>query len=95
MGTATRIWFKEGRDQGRAEGKAEGKAEGRAEGKVEGRVEGKAETLARLLARRFGRPLAEVQARLAGADFTQLDRWLDAVLEAPTFEAVFGSRPRR
>ncbi len=65
------------------------------QGKAEGRAEGKAETLARQLARRFGRPLGEVQARIAGADLGQLNRWLDAVLDAPTFEAVFGSAPKR
>ncbi len=61
----------------------------------QGRAAGKSETLARLLARRFGRPPAEAQARIAGADIKQLERWLDAVLDAPTFEAVFGSTPKR
>ncbi len=65
------------------------------EGKARGIVKGKSATLARQLARRFGRPLAEIRARIAGADLGQLNRWLIAVLDAPTYEAVFSSTPKR
>ncbi len=52
--------------------------------------EGKSETLARLLKRRFG-PLPEaLQAHIAAANLKQLDRWLDAVLDAPTLDPVLG-----
>ncbi len=48
------------------------------------------ETLARQLKRRFG-PLPDaIQAHIAAANLEQLYRWLDAVLDAPTLDAVFG-----
>ncbi len=91
METAAQTWLK----QGKAAGIVEGRTAGIAEGKIAGIAAGKSETLARLLAHRFGRPLGEVQARIAGADLGQLDRWLIASLDAPTFEAVFGVTPKR
>jgi hypothetical protein len=45
--------------------------------------------LTRLLTRRFG-PLPEwVAPRVQQASATQLDTWLDRVLDAPTLEAIF------
>ncbi len=85
MGTAAQVWFEQG--------EARGEARGKAAGITEGRTEGKSETLARLLERRFGPPPDEVRSRIAGAGLEQLDRWLDAVLDAPTLDAVFGSDP--
>ena len=61
----------------------------REEGRLEGREEGRELALARLLTRRFG-PLPEwVAPRVQQASATQLDTWLDRVLDAPTLEAVF------
>ncbi len=85
MGTAAQVWFEQG--------EARGKAAGIAEGRTAGVAEGKSETLARLIERRFGPPPDEVRSRIAGAGLEQLDRWLDAVLDAPTLDAVFGSSP--
>ncbi len=85
MGTAAQVWFKQG--------EARGKAAGIAEGIAEGKTAGKSETLARLLERRFGPPPDEIRARVAVAGLVQLDRWLDAVLDAPTLDAVFRSNP--
>ncbi len=109
MGTAAQVWFEQGEARGKAAGIAEGRttgiaegrtagiAEGRtagiAEGRTAGVAEGKSETLARLIERRFGPPPDEVRSRIAGAGPEQLDRWLDAVLDAPTLDAVFGSDP--
>ncbi len=83
MGTAAQVWLEQG--------EARGKAAGIAEGKTAGLAEGKSETLARLLDRRFGRLPDVTRARIASADLKQLDRWLDAVLDAPTLDAVFRS----
>ncbi len=65
-------------------------AEGEARGKAVGIAEGMSEALVRLLKHRFG-PLPDgVWAHIAAANLDQLDRWLDAVLDAPTLEVVIG-----
>ncbi len=59
-------------------------------GEAPGMAEGMSKTLVRLLQRRFG-PLPDgIQTHIAAADLGQLDRWLDAVLDAPTLDVVFG-----
>lgn len=67
------------------------KAEGRVQGRVEGRVEGKAEMLLRQLHRRFGDVPAEIAARVRGGGSEQLDAWCDRILDARSFDDVFGS----
>ena len=63
--------------------------EGLKEGRAKGLREGEARILTRLLERRFG-PLPDgFAARIAAASTSQLERWLEAVLDAPTCEAVF------
>ena len=70
----------------REAGKREGRREGKREGAREGELAGKREALARLLVRRFG-PLPEAtQQRLAGASMSQLDRWLDRILDATALD---------
>ena len=76
--------------RGRTEGEAKGEAKGRAEGEVRGR----ALVLSRLLERRFGHVPSVVRARVRSAPVHELDAWLDAVLDAPTLEAVFEETPR-
>jgi hypothetical protein len=67
-----------------------GIAKGIAKGRVEGRVEGESRLLKRQLERRFG-PLPEwVSVRLGSAKEDELETWSEAVLTAPTLEAVFG-----
>jgi predicted transposase YdaD len=61
-------------------------------GRQEGRQEGKSEALARLLEKRFGPIPSSVAARVANATPTQLEAWLEAILEAPALDAVFASR---
>ncbi len=94
-GTAAQAWFEEGEAKGEARGEergmAVGVAQGRAVGIAEGMTGGKSETLARLLKRRFGPLPDKIQAHSAAATLDQLDRWLDAVLDAPTLGAVFGA----
>ena len=75
---------------GIAKGIAKGRVEGRVEGLVEGRVEGESRLLKRLLERRFG-PLPQwVSERLGSAKEEELETWSEALLTAPTLEAVFG-----
>jgi hypothetical protein len=75
---------------GIAKGIAKGRVEGRDEGLVEGRVEGESRLLKRQLERRFG-PLPQwVSERLGCAKEDELETWSEAVLTAPTLEAVFG-----
>ncbi len=81
MKTVNQAWIVRGESQGEAQGMAAGIAEGR--------TGGKSETLARLLKRGLGPLPDEIQAHIAAADRGQLDRWLDAVLDAPTLDAVF------
>ena len=76
--------------RGRAEGEARGEARGRAEGEVRGR----ASILNRLLERKFGPVPSAVRARIRCAPVHELDAWLDAVLDAPTLEAVFEDKSR-
>ena len=80
--------------KGRAEGEARGRAEGEARGEARGEAKARASTLNRLLERRFGRVPAAVRERVRSASVHELDAWLDALLDAPTLEAVFEHAPR-
>ena len=83
----------EGEEAGLAKGRAEGKAEGMKAGEELGLVRGKADTLLMLLARRFGTVPGHARARVEAASPAEIDAWLDAVLDAQTLDAVFGSGP--
>ena len=67
--------------------------QGEARGLAKGRVEGKAEILTRLLERRFGPLSGDIRNRISTANLTQLDSWLDAVIDAPELAAVFEAAP--
>ncbi len=71
-----------------------GRAEGEARRHAEGAVRGRASILNRLLERRFGHVPSVVRARIRSASVHELDAWLDAVLDAPTLEAVFEDTAR-
>lgn len=58
-------------------------------GVVEGVHKGEAGMLLRLLRKRFGDVPDAVSERLRTAGSDDLDRWTDAVLDAPSLEAVF------
>ena len=81
----------EGRIEGVAEGEARGRIEGVAEGEVRGFAKGEAKSLTRLLERRFGPLPAAVKTRVGGANLSQLDAWIDRVLDAKSLESVFGA----
>ena len=74
---------------GIAKGMATGMAKGVEKGRVEGRVEGQSRLLRRLLERRFGVLPSWATEQLANASEQQLEAWGEAILTAPTLEAVF------
>ena len=70
-----------------AEGK--GRAKGKAEGRAEGEVKGKADVLLRQLGRRWGVVSPEIENRVQAAESSQLDEWLDRLMDARTLAEVF------
>ncbi|MGB3965658.1 MAG: DUF4351 domain-containing protein, partial [Planctomycetota bacterium] len=60
-----------------------------AEGETKGRVETRIETLLRLLGKRFGAVPAAVRRRIRGATTSDLDRWIDRILDAESLREVF------
>ena len=75
--------------KGMATGMATGMAKGVEKGRVEGRVEGQSRLLRRLLERRFGALPSWATEQLSNASEQQLEAWGEAILTAPTLEAVF------
>lgn len=75
--------------RGREEGKQEGLKEGKQAGLEAGRREAVSDILATQIARRFGEMPHWVQARLAEADQSSLDRWAVQILDAQRIEDVF------
>jgi hypothetical protein len=70
-------------------GVVEGFGKGRLEGVLEGEARGRAETLLRQLRKRYGAVPDTVIDRVHAAGIEDLDRWADAVLDAPSLDAVF------
>ena len=64
-------------------------AKGRVEGIVKGRIEGESKLLKRQLERRFGALPAWAIELLSNASESALEAWGEAVLNAPTLDAVF------
>jgi hypothetical protein len=65
--------------------------EWKAEWKAEGQAEGRAEALLRILERKFG-PLPEgARVRVAAATASDVDAWLDRVIDSPALDAVIGA----
>ncbi len=60
------------------------------EGMQQGRLEGMSQVLARQLARRFGEVPDAIRSRLDTARDDELASWAEAILSAPSMEAVFG-----
>ena len=75
--------------KGIAKGMATGMAKGVEKGRVEGRVEGQSRLLRRQLERRFGVLPSWATEQLSSASEQQLEAWGEAILTAPTLEAVF------
>jgi hypothetical protein len=74
---------------GIAKGRVEGRVEGQVEGIAKGRLEGESKLLKRQLERRFGALPAWATEKLSNASEPALDAWGEAVLTAPTLDAVF------
>ena len=68
----------------------EWKDEGLREGRREGRQEGETKVLRRQLTRRFGPLPSWAEERLGQAGETELEEWVDRVLECRSLEEVFG-----
>lgn len=64
--------------------------EGVQQGVQQGRLEGMSQVLARQLARRFGEVPEAIRTRLDAARDDELASWAEAILSAPSMEAVFG-----
>jgi hypothetical protein len=69
----------------------EGRQEGRLEGLLEGRIALARSTLERQLTRRFGPLPPEAEDRIHRATLPQLETWLDRIIDAPTWQGVFGA----
>ena len=70
-------------------GIAKGRVEGQVEGIAKGRLEGESKLLKRQLERRFGALPAWATEKLSNASEPALEAWGEAVLTAPTLDAVF------
>lgn len=68
-----------------------GVLEGFGKGELRGEIRGRAETLLRLMHRRYGAVPDAVIDRVHAAGIEDLDQWTDAVLDAPSLDAVFES----
>jgi len=66
-------------------------ARGMEKGLAQGAAEAKAETVLRLLSKRFGELSEARRCQIRAAAPDQLDRWLDALLDARSLDEVFGS----
>lgn len=60
------------------------------EGVKQGLAQGQAETLLKQIRLRFGPPSPAVEAQVRAASTDQLDRWTEAILFAPTLDALLG-----
>jgi hypothetical protein len=67
-------------------------AKGRTEGRVEGVVEGESRLLKRQLERRFGALPSWASDKINSAAEQDLESWGEAVLTAPTLDAVFDNK---
>ncbi len=68
--------------------------EGMEQGLQKGVQQGQAKALLRQMTSRFGILPTWVQQRIASATDTDLDGWLEAILNAESIEDMFGSGPR-
>lgn len=62
--------------------------EGRQEGRVEGVSEGQRLALLKVITHRFGAPTAAVTSRVMAAADQEIDRWMTALLDAESLDAV-------
>jgi predicted transposase YdaD len=94
LSTLMQRWEEDWHAAGRAKGLAEGQAKGLAEGQAKGETAGTAKSLIRLLTARFGTLHPSIHRRIHATDLSNLERWLDRVIEAPDLLSVFGRHSR-
>ncbi|WP_341328300.1 cytosolic protein [Methylotuvimicrobium sp. KM2] len=68
-----------------------GMEKGMEKGREKGKLEAEQNTLRRQISRRFKTSPAWVDERIAQAGQSELEQWLDNIIDAPTIEAVFES----
>ena len=78
-------WLEEYEDKGRKEGEVLGLQKG----EILGQQRGEALALQRLLSKRFGAISTELVDRIASASVTQIETWLDRVIDARELTDVF------
>jgi hypothetical protein len=83
------IGMERGLEQGREQGLERGLERGLEQGLERGHREATSASLVRLGTRLLGAPPAEVQRRLQAADVAALERALDAVLDATSWDQLF------
>ena len=67
-----------------------GMAQGVTQGMAQGVAQGESKTLMKILERRFGHIPEGIRAKVASADTSTLDTWVDRVIDAESLDAVFG-----
>jgi predicted transposase YdaD len=78
--------------KGRAEGEVRGEARGEARGRAEGQVDEARRILLGLGRKKLGEPQEHVLSRIAAMqDLDHLNRLLDRILEAPSWEDLLAS----
>ena len=71
------------------QGLEKGFRQGRERGQEEGELRSLRRTLKKLLSQRFGTLPERIEQQIEQAEQTQLDQWLEHVLEAPSLTALF------
>ena len=87
-------WFDEATQKGMQKGMQQGMQQGMRKGMQQGVLKGEANILSKLLRLRFGALSPKAVERLSRATESELDAWSEAVLSAPTLEAVFEAASR-
>jgi predicted transposase/invertase (TIGR01784 family) len=82
-------WMEEKEAMFLQRGIEKGMQQGREKWMQQGMQQGEALALQRLLIHRFGSVPAEIRTRITNATQKQLEVWLDAVIDAPSLEAIF------
>lgn len=80
-----------GIEKGIEQGIQQGVVQGLEKGLQQGILKGEALALQRFLAKRFGPVPADTLQIISSATLTQLETWLDRVVDAPSLDDVFRS----
>ena len=75
--------------QGFQSGFKKGREEGREVGREEGREEAEIMVLQRQLNKRFGTIPAHIETKIASASLTDIERWLDRIIDAQQLSDIF------